>query len=193
MKTFKIFLEEYSGLPREYGTAKDPRLDITKPYKMAQDDPELMKLIRVGADNPSTEEDDGLSGIENFQADLEKIPDTRERQIAKVRARSHAGPPMIPVGRGEDLRWEEAERETGTVARKSQEQVARIISTDPAIARPGEVISPSSVAKDEQAAIDTIRQGIKDDPMIEELLTKLAQQREEQLAAKSRGKKIRRK
>ena len=71
--------------------------------------------------------------------------------------------------------------------------MARIISTDPAIARPGEVISPSSVAKDEQAAIDTIRQGIKDDPMIEELLTKLAQQREEQLAAKSRGKKITRK
>lgn len=193
MKTFKTFLEEYSGLPREYGTAKDPRLDITKPYKMAQDDPELMKLIRVGADNPSTEEDDGLSGIEHFQADLEKIPDTRERQVAKVRARSHAGPPMIPVGRGEDLRWEEAERDTGRVARKSQEQVAKILTTHPDFAVDGKIVTQAEVSKDEQAAIDTLRQGIKDDPMIEELLMQLAKERAERSAAKSRGKKIRRK
>jgi hypothetical protein len=178
MKTFKIFLEEYSGIPKSYGTENDPRLDVSKPYKMAQDDPELAKIIRTGADDPSTEGDDGLSDKEWRQKRAEET---------KLRMQTALNPRLVNIGRkGESEEFVEvpkdapgnSDAELLSNTLRSQQKVADIFGW-----------KRQTVAELEKSAIDKLTAGLHSDPKIKELLSQVAAEKEARRSRRETGKR----
>jgi len=171
MKTFKIFLEEYSGLPSDYGTPNDPRLDVSKPYRMAQDDPELAEIIRTGADDPSTLGDDGLTDSEWRQKRAEEV---------RFRAQTGSNPKMVNIApKGEPEEFVEVPRDASgnfdeSNIMKNQQNIADILG-----------ISKQSVSEMEGKAIDKLRKGMQNDPEIKNLLMQLASENEARRTKKS--------